>query len=245
MAYPVSEIFSSVQGEGPLLGCRQIFIRVHGCNIDCAYCDTLSGETPAYCRVETEPGGNDFKQLPNPLRTEDIALATMALGLYWHDSVSLTGGEPLLYPGLIKELVPLLKGTRRGIYLETNGTLPDNLAQVIDLIDTVAMDFKLPSVTGESEFWDQHRRFLHIAKIKRTFVKVVVGGNTTFTEIDIAAEMIKNNSPGVILIIQPVSENANIKPVTPNYALQLQQRALRILDDVRIIPQMHKVMGFL
>ena len=245
MSYPVSEIFSSVQGEGPLLGCRQIFIRMHGCNIDCAYCDTFSGETPAYCRVETEPGGNKFKKLPNPLRAEDIALAAAELGLHRHDSVSLTGGEPLLYPGLIKELVPLLKGTRRGIYLETNGTLPDNLAQVIDLIDTVAMDFKLPSVTGERDFWDEHRKFLGIAKIKRTFVKVVVGGNTTFTEIEIAAEMIKNNSPGVILIIQPVSGGANIKPVTANYALELQQCALKILDDVRIIPQMHKVMGFL
>lgn len=244
MAYPLSEIFSSVQGEGPLLGCRQIFIRVHGCNLDCAYCDTLSGETPAYCRVETEPGGNDFKQLPNPMQAEDIASAAAELGLRWHDSVSLTGGEPLLYPDLIKELVPLLNGTRRGIYLETNGTLPDNLAQVIDLIDTIAMDFKLPSVTGESEFWDQHRNFLRIAKIKRTFVKVVVGENTTFTEIDIAAEIIKNNSPDATLIIQPVSGSTNIKPVTANYALELQQHALRILNDVRIIPQMHKVMGF-
>lgn len=244
MAYPVSEIFSSVQGEGPLLGCRQIFIRVHGCNLDCAYCDTFSGETPAYCRVETEPGGNNYKKMPNPLQAEDIAAAAAELGLRWHDSVSLTGGEPLLYPGLIKELVPLLKGTGRGIYLETNGTLPDNLAQVINLIDTVAMDFKLPSVTGMCDFWDEHRKFLGIAKIKKTFVKVVVGGKTTFAEVEIAAEMIKDNSPGAILIIQPVSGSANIKPVTTDYALELQQHALKIIDDVRIIPQMHKVMGF-
>jgi len=245
VGYPVSEIYSSAQGEGPLLGCRQIFIRVHGCNLNCAFCDTYSGETPAHCRIETEPGTGSFKLLPNPLRAEDIASAAAGLGLGWHDSVSFTGGEPLLYPDLIKESAPLLKGTRGGIYLETNGTLPDNLAQVINLIDIVAMDFKLPSVTGERQCWDLHRSFLTVAKSKRTFVKVVVSADTPFNEIETAAEIINNTAPGIPLIIQPVSSSAGINPVNAGYALELQQSALKILSDVRIIPQMHKVMGFL
>ena len=36
----VSEIFSSIQGEGKYVGCRQLFIRLIGCNMDCPYCDT-------------------------------------------------------------------------------------------------------------------------------------------------------------------------------------------------------------
>lgn len=244
MAYPVSEIFSSVQGEGPLVGCRQVFVRLHGCNLDCAFCDTASSEPPSHCRLETAPGRNGFKMLSNPMEAKDIVSAVTAFDLRLHDSVSLTGGEPLLYTSLIRELAPLLKRTRHGIYLETNGTLPDRLAEVIDLIDIIAMDFKLPSVTGKNPFWDEHRSFLRIASLKETFVKAVVGGKTTFEEIETAAELIKNTAPGVTLIIQPVSEIGDIKPVKAHYALELQQRALRIIDDVRIIPQLHKVMGF-
>ncbi|MCL5059022.1 MAG: 7-carboxy-7-deazaguanine synthase QueE, partial [Actinobacteria bacterium] len=40
MKAAVREIFSSVQGEGPYVGTRQIFIRFDGCNLSCRYCDT-------------------------------------------------------------------------------------------------------------------------------------------------------------------------------------------------------------
>ena len=36
----IKEIFSSIQGEGEYIGCKQIFIRFCACNLNCAYCDT-------------------------------------------------------------------------------------------------------------------------------------------------------------------------------------------------------------
>jgi organic radical activating enzyme len=245
MRYPVIEIFSSVQGEGLLVGCRQIFIRMHGCNLKCSYCDTIPDEIQLNCRIETTPGIRDFKLRSNPLSADDIAEAALSLNLSQHHSVSLTGGEPLLYPSLIEELAPLIKGTRRGVYLETNGTLPDSLAEVIDIIDIVAMDFKLPGGSGNVPLWEQHRRFLKIASAKYTFVKVVVGEETLSEEVKTAAELIKSTCPGIPLVIQPVSVRGEIKAISAKSLLELQELALNIIDDVRVIPQTHKIIGFL
>ncbi len=245
MAGLVTEIFSSIQGEGLLAGCRQVFIRLYGCNLNCSFCDTALSKEPVYCRFELTPGQRNFKVLPNPLKPAVVAAALAAYDLTLHHSVSLTGGEPLLHTSFIRELTPLLKGTRRGIYLETNGTLPDKLSEVIDLIDIVAMDFKLPSVSGLSPFWEEHRRFLKIAVSKETYVKIVVGNETTIEEIDKAAGLIKSIAQDIPLIIQPVSRNEKVGDILPARALDLQMQALKKLNDVRIIPQTHKMMNCL
>ncbi len=241
----VTEIFSSVQGEGLLAGCRQVFIRLYGCNLNCSFCDTALNEKPDYCRFELTPGQGDFKLLPNPLKSAVAAATASTYDLTLHHSVSLTGGEPLLHTSFIRELIPLLKGTRRGIYLETNGTLPDKLSEIIDLVDIIAMDFKLPSVSGLPPYWEEHRRFLKIAVSKETYVKIVVGKDTTITEIDKAAKLIKSVTQNVPLIIQPVSRNGKVKGIIPARTLALQRQALKKLNDVRIIPQTHKIMNCL
>jgi organic radical activating enzyme len=242
MPINVTEIFSSVQGEGLLAGCRQVFIRLYGCNLNCSFCDTVYHQKPLYCRLEETPGHRNYKLLPNPLRPENTAAAAATLNLPMHHSVSLTGGEPLLHTSFLKELIPLLKGTRRGIYLETNGTLPDRLLKIIDLIDTVSMDFKLPSTTGLSPFWEQHREFLKIASSKKVFVKIVVGEKTTCDEIEKTAALISEIRTDLPLIIQPVSIKEKVSSMPPAYLLSLQARALKKLFDVRIIPQTHKIL---
>jgi len=243
MPCQVAEIFSSVQGEGLLVGCRQVFIRLLGCNINCSYCDTPAGES-GFCRIEQHPGHKDFKQLPNPLSAAEVAAAAHAYDLSLHHSVSLTGGEPLLWTSFIRELVPLLQGTRHGIYLETNGTLPEKLSEVIELIDIVGMDIKLPSISGQPPFWEEHRLFLKVVAKKQVFVKVVVGEDTTGEEIEQAAGLISDFGTGLTMIIQPVSPAAcGIKSVSPGQALYLQQLALKKLANVLIIPQTHKIMG--
>lgn len=243
MPCQIAEIFSSVQGEGLLVGCRQVFIRLQGCNINCSFCDTPANE-PGFCKFEQHPGQKDFRKLPNPLSAEEVATAVHSYDLSIHHSISLTGGEPLLWTSFIKELIPFLKGTRHGIYLETNGTLPEALSDVIELIDIIGMDIKLPSISGLTPFWEEHRYFLKVANKKQVFVKLVVGEDTTEEEIKQAAGLISEYGNSLTMIIQPVSPTTSgIKSVSPGRALYLQKVALKILENVLIIPQTHKIMG--
>lgn len=244
----IMEIFSSIQGEGLLVGRRQIFVRFYGCNIRCVYCDTPASRSAlGACIVERSPGMRDFYALDNPV---DVAALNGVIhtlegfeGL--HHSISLTGGEPLLHASFLKEWLPAVRG-RFGIYLETNGTLADELGEVIGLIDIVAMDVKLPGTADMEPRWDDHHRFLATAVKKDTFVKLVVDGGTREDEFERAVRLVSRVGRGIPLIIQPVTPAGDSRrPVSYRGLLRLHELAARSLDHVRVIPQTHKMLGML
>ncbi len=239
----VMEIFSSVQGEGPLVGCRQIFLRFAGCNLDCAYCDTPGDMRPAHCRSQNALDGKDLAFCKNPLNAGQVVAAVERLKPSMHHSISLTGGEPLLQSEFLLEILPLIKDTRLGVYLETNGTLTGQLESVIGMVDFIAMDIKLPGVSGLPPMWEKHRKFLAAAVQKKVFVKVVVGGKTGEEEFIQAVQLVAGIAD-LPLIIQPVTGSRSMRP-EPARLLYLQERALDFLSDVRVIPQVHKMLELL
>lgn len=236
------EIFSSIQGEGIYVGCRQIFLRFAGCNLKCAYCDTPGKATPS-CRCEVIPGRKDFF-LPNPLSSLQVAQVVEKLNPAIHHSFSLTGGEPLLHHEFLRVLIPRLKEYLGKIYLETNGTLPQELNSVIHLIDFIAMDVKLPGVSRLPPLWEKHKEFLTIASQKQTFVKVVVDENTSLQELDRALQLIREGGE-FPFVIQPVTLKNGQLGISPERLLLLQERALKFLPGTRVIPQIHRVLGLL
>ncbi len=101
----VVEIFTSVNGEGPLSGQLSVFVRLRGCNLRCSYCDTLWACSPS-C-----PG-----RLMSP---EEVLKSVLDTGIR---NVTLTGGEPLLWPAS-GELLALLCGNGIHTEIETNGSI--------------------------------------------------------------------------------------------------------------------------
>jgi len=239
----IFEVFSGVQGEGIHVGRRQLFVRFSGCNLACLYCDSPQARQPVpFAQIEQEPGGRTFKQMENPFDPSTIADWIAHLDADGrHHSVSLTGGEPLLAADFIAELGPLCGG--RKLYLETNGTLPRELEKVIDVVHTVAMDIKLASSAGHATDLSVSREFLAVAARREVFVKVVVSDRTQADAVVDAALVAASVSRDIPLVIQAVTPTGGVAPPKPLEILALQMSALQILDDVRIIPQTHKLTG--
>lgn len=243
----VWEIYSAIQGEGLWLGERHVFLRVAGCNLDCRFCDTSAREARVEaCRVERTAGRGDFVVRPNPLgwREASDAVRRLSKGPPRALSVSFTGGEPLLQPDFVRAVARVLQREGIGTYLETNGTLPDALAAVCDRFDRIAMDLKLPSSAGGRALWDVHRECLRIASRGEVFAKAVVTPETSEDDVREAARLVAGVSSDIALVLQPATPAREVRERVPRELMRLlESGARKVLDNVRVIPQVHPVLG--
>jgi len=100
----IAEIFASLQGEGLRQGEPTVFVRLAGCNLRCAWCDTKSAWR----------GG---AEVPVAGVLMAVRVVRQTFPATW---VCLTGGEPLL-----QDVGPLIRALRRDgfrVQVETNGT---------------------------------------------------------------------------------------------------------------------------
>ena len=224
----VAEIFSSIQGEGRWVGSKQVFVRLAGCNLDCAYCDT---KIDTSTEMTADQVANTVKSLLEPE--------------HFHRSISLTGGEPLLAGAkFINSLAQTAAETGLPLHLETNGTLPGTLRQVADSLRYISMDIKIQSATGEPPQYDANHRFLEIAAAKECCVKVVFTPECKPDEIEAAAGIVAGVDPAIPFILQPATPRGRVKNFpSPEIMLSLYDIAAGVLKDVRIIPQIHRFLG--
>ena len=229
MKAPIIEIFSSFQGEGLLIGQRQIFVRFAGCNLNCNYCDTNDSKSEKSGKLMTPQQVTDEI---NKLLTPDCR------------TISFTGGEPSLYPDFINEVSKL---TELNIMLETNGTLPDNI-DLIDRLDMVSLDIKLPEHFDgdfDVEIFSNEIKSLNLlmAKSINVYCKVVI---LPSTKIKSFKEVIKKLSDNISsksnlqIIIQPSSPLTEWKDL--NFKLFEFSEIVGQYFEVSTIPQIHKIL---
>lgn len=243
----INEVFSSIQGEGILAGRRQIFVRLADCNLDCRYCDTNYKKSDT-CRIESRPGSGHFTEIPQPLTLQkitDVIADWQSQVPGAHHSVSFTGGEPLLSADALAEWFSGLR-TLIPVHLETNGTMHIALSRVIGRLDFISMDMKLPSTSGCTEqLWELHHLFLQQAVASNVSVKIVVGDSTDSEEIRKVCDIIDAVDKATPLFLQPLTLPDGGIGISARQILRLQEAASSRLPDVRVIPQMHKLLGVL
>ncbi|MEQ8174041.1 MAG: 7-carboxy-7-deazaguanine synthase QueE [Syntrophomonadaceae bacterium] len=236
------EIMESVQGEGLLMGCLQVFVRLTGCNLSCSYCDTPESREPsASCRVYPQAGRRfNVQDVANPVSPS--RLSEIIQKYFTSRWVSFTGGEPLLHADYIKDSAALLKPLGYRLFLETNGTLPGALAECLECIDYISMDWKLPSAVGAT-YSLAHERFLSLAMQKPCYVKMVIAQDSEESEIRDAFKRIANINPITPVILQIATPGPSCQSPDMDKMLAWQELGLQYLEEVRILPQMHRLLG--
>lgn len=197
MNYPVNDVYLTIQGEGCQTGIPMVLVRLQGCDVGCAFCDT---------KETWSSDGKGMVAAPSP----SLALGTNGLWASASDDdivqavrfackgttvrwVLLTGGEPATY-----DLAPLVRSLHRGGYnvaVETSGT---ELGHVGADLDWITVSPKIGMAGG--------KEVLPEAVNVANEVKYVVGKQDDITKLE---DLVRccNLRSDVTICLQPMSQS--------------------------------------
>lgn len=237
----ITEIFQSLQGEGPHTGDPMTFVRFSKCRLGCRWCDTSHALCESQeCRIGTVEGEDIL--IHNPITVTQL---NDVLRSFSARVISVTGGEPLEQVDFLVEWLPSVNHWAR-ILLETNGVLHDALKKVIDAVHIVSMDMKLPSSAGCRPLWSEHDAFLRsaLAAGREVYVKIVVTERTSDKDLQEAIGLISKVNKYIPVIIQPAAPTLTFQEVISRQRLDSINRVCQAyLPNVSLGTQMHKEWG--
>ena len=229
------EIFTSVEGEGILYGTKTLFVRLAGCPFSCFYCDTPES-------LPLDSGKEYSIEQAYQLIDDNVKEKTY--------KVNFTGGDPLVQYEAVTELAKYVQSKNIPTYLESSCFDSKKFNHILPFIDIVKIEFK----TRDSEFVDaQHYPNLienaieclnsSIESKKKVYIKIVVSSKTENTSIkelldEIFQIISKDDISG--FIIQPTH---GIAEPSLEQLLKIYDTVIPYYKEVRVVPQLHKIIG--
>jgi 7-carboxy-7-deazaguanine synthase len=213
------ELYKSVQGESSFAGVPCIFVRLAGCNLRCAWCDS----------EYTFSGGKPFAE--DEIVAQIEALAPCKL-------VEFTGGEPMLQA---RELLPLMQrllDTGYTLMIETSGERP--LADVPKAVHKI-VDVKCPGAGAAANSF----RIENLAALtKADEVKFVIGNREDYEFArSFIVEHALHEKAGQILLSPAFVQTPSPQRTADNMALDPRKLVDWLLADglpARLSLQIHK-----
>jgi 7-carboxy-7-deazaguanine synthase len=213
------ELYKSVQGESSFAGLPCIFVRLAGCNLRCAWCDS----------EYTFTGGKPFTE--DEIVAQIEALAPCRL-------IEFTGGEPMLQA---KELLPLMQRLLSRNYtlmIETSGERP--LSEVPKAVHKI-VDVKCP---GAGAAANSFRLENLTAFTPNDEVKFVISNREDYEFArDFIREHDLNSKAGGILLSPAFVQTPSPQRTADNMALDPRKLVEWMLADglnARLSLQIHK-----
>jgi organic radical activating enzyme len=279
VAAPVLEVFASIQGEGQFAGEPQTFVRLRGCPLRCRWCDTPGSWTlRADDRARIAVHAPDASGAERRGARREEAWATPFQVACWiaevepgaPRTVSVTGGEPTMWPEFVSSLKSMI-GTRR-LHLETAGAHPRSLERVIARCDHVSLDLKcdldldppveiaLPAgAEGSSmdrstksperaprsrEEWAAAREAcLRLVAGRDACGKIVVSGARVAADFAGLLDEVEDCAPALRVFLQPATPCGGVPAPSAELVLAVCEMARDRDLDVRVVPQLHKSLG--
>jgi len=191
--YKVNELFQTIQGEGVYTGVPAIFVRLQGCDVGCAWCDTKH-------TWNIDPAKQSELMLLTDKSTESDRWADVSakeivdeikrLG-YSANLIVITGGEPCMFD--LRELTQVLHEFGFQIQLETSGTYP----VLVDDQTWVTLSPKI-NMRGKKEV-------LKTALVRANEIKHPVGTEKDIEQLDALLQQLKSVNDKTICL-QPISQ---------------------------------------
>lgn len=254
---PLVELFHSIQGEGRFVGTPTTFVRLATCPLRCLYCDTPD----SYVAPSTAPVrfGVRTQQEPNPVSAARAAelvrqLRSAVSAGAMPGRVSVTGGEPLVFPDWLARFGQHVREGGARLHLETAGLDPEALQRCVQQVDHLSCDFKLPETLGQpqqatlqlapgEDYGERHVRCCEIALRRGASVdvKIVLTDAVVDPSFERALERLVPLRDKLLLVLQPVTPFGAVRRALSRAALERHlATAVRAGFEVRVLAQMHK-----
>jgi organic radical activating enzyme len=231
----LSEIFTSIEGEGILFGTKTMFVRLAGCPFRCHWCDT-----PYALPMDS---GSDY----SVEEVKEIISESLQPNTY---KINFTGGEPLVQYEAVIELAKFVRQKGLRAYLESACYDAVRFAKVLPYIDICKVELKLrdSKIVDEKQYCNLLKNELEclrqtVRSCKTTYIKIVVTNSSNLKEFkEIVREVFRIAKPSELagFIIQP---SYRVDEPTLDVLFGFYDAVYPMYDQVRVVPQLHKIIG--